>query len=304
MNSGVFITGGSGLLALNWAVTIRDRFNVIMGIHEREIRLKNAQTHILDIASIDSVERVFDQLRPQVVIHTAGLTDVDRCESEPDLAKHVNVKIATNIAIACAKLKLPLVHISTDHLFHGDKSLVDEEFPVSPVNVYGRTKAEAEKLVLENYPEALVVRTNFYGWGTKYRRSFSDMVISSLRLREEITLFNDVHYTPLIAEELVLSVHELVNKKASGIFNVVGDDRISKYEFGLKLAKEFNLDSSLIKKGYIADHKALVQRPHDMSLSNQKITRFLDRKIGGVDKHLARLNLQEKNGLAQELQNL
>jgi len=301
MKQRMLITGGSGLLALNWALALRDRYLVILGLHEREIVLAGVQAKGINLESVDSLVRVFETMQPQVVIHTAGLTSVEKCEAEPDLAKHINVELAVNVAKACAKLELPMVHISTDHLFTGVAPLVEETYLVQPINVYGQTKAEAEFRVLEAHPMAMAIRTNFYGWGTSYRSSFSDAVIEALRAGKELTLFQDVFYTPILVETAVQAVHELIDLKASGIFHVVGDERISKHEFGLKLAQEFKLDASLIKSGSITNQVSLVQRPHDMSLSNQKICKLLGRKLGGVDEHVARLHQQELNGLAQEL---
>ena len=304
MKRTILITGGSGLLALNWALAIRDRYSVTLGLHERDISLAGIETRRIDLESVDHLVRAFETVQPQIVIHTAGLANVEACEAKPDLAQHINVDLAANVAQACAKLGLSLVYISTDHLFSGEASLVDETYPTAPKNVYGQTKAEAEFRVLEAHAQALVIRTNFYGWGTSYRRSFSDVVIGALRSGNELTLFKDVIYTPNLIETVAHAVHDLVNLKAKGIFHVVGDDRISKYEFGLKIAEEFNLDPSLIKPGFLADQVSLVQRPHEMSLSNQKTCNLLGRKLGGVAEHIARLHRQEQNGLAQELQNL
>lgn len=304
MKRNILITGGSGLLALNWGLAIRDRYSVTLGFHERSISLYGIETRQIDLESVDNLVRVFETVQPQVVIHAAGFTNVEECEINPDLAKHINVELAANVAKACAKLGLPLVHISTDHLFSGDVSLVDETHPTAPKNVYGRTKAEAELRVFDAYPQALVMRTNFYGWGTSYRRSFSDVVIEALRSGKMLTLFKDVFYTPILVETVAQAAHDLVNLKVSGIFHVVGDERISKYEFGLKIAKEFNLDASMIKTGYLADQASPVNRPYDMSLSNQKTCALLGKKLGGVDEHIARLHQQEQNGLAQEIQNL
>lgn len=304
MNSTVLITGGSGLLALNWSLAIKEHYSVILGLHVRDICLAGIETRKIDLESVDQLVRVFETAQPQIIIHTAGLTNVEECEVKPDLAQHINAELAVNVAKACAKLGLPLVHISTDHLFSGETSFVDETRQIQPINVYGRTKAESESRVLEINPSALVIRTNFYGWGTSYRHSFSDVVIKTLRAGKKMTLFQDVYYTPILVEVVAQAVHELLDLNASGIFNVVGDERISKYEFGLKLAHEFNLDASLIKPGYIADHAALVQRPHDMSLSNQKTCKFLGRNLGGVEEHMVKLHQQEQNGLAQELQKL
>ena len=298
------ITGGSGLLALNWALAIREHYAVILGLHERNISLAGVETRQIDLESADHLARAFEMVQPHIVIHTAGLTSIEKCETNPDLAQHINVELAANVAQACAKFALPLIHISSDHLFSGEVSLVDETHPTAPRNIYGRTKAEAESRVLEAHPQALVIRTNFYGWGPSYRHSFSDVVIEALRSSNELTLFRDVYYTPVLIEVAAQTAHDLINLKASGIFHVVGDERISKYEFGLRIAKEFNLDSSIISPGLLADQVSLVQRPHDMSLSNKKTCNLLGRKLDGVAEHIARLHQQEQNGLAQEIQHL
>ena len=304
MKEDILITGGSGLLALNWALTIREKFNVTLGLHNRKINLKDTRSILLDLDSKEALAHSLEALKPQLVIHSAGLTSIERCEANPALAKYINVDLTKNLVMVCAMLKIPMVYISTDHLFSGNESLVQEDYPVSPVNVYAKTKAEAETCVLDSDAKALIIRTNFYGWGTSYRQSFSDMVINHLRAGKKISLFKDIYYTPMLVEPFVYTVHELAHKKAKGIFNVVGDDRISKYDFGLRLAKEFNLDNSLIDEGKIIDKLSLVNRPHDMSLSNQKVSNYLARKMGGLDEQILKLKVQEVNGLAKELQAL
>lgn len=300
----ILFTGGSGLLALNWALATRDSHTVILGLHEREIVLAGVKAIKIDLESVVDLVNTFEVVQPDVVIHTVGLTSVEKCEASPKVAHHINVQLSENVAEACAKLDLPLVHISTDHLFDGTASMVDETFSVEPVNVYGRTKAVAESRVLAVHPKAMVIRTNFYGWGTSYRHSFSDVIIEALRTGKELTLFHDVFYTPILVETAARAVHDLLDLNANGIFHVVGDERISKHEFGLKLAQKFMLNANLIKSGNITDQVSLVRRPHDMSLFNQKVCNLLGRKLGGVEEHIAKLHQQEKNGLAQELQKL
>lgn len=304
MKENILITGGSGLLALNWAATMREKFNITLGLHDRKLSFKNTNSILLNLDSKDALTKAFEELQPQLVIHAAGLTSVEECEFNPTLAKYINVDLTKHLVMACRNLNIPIVYISTDHLFSGNESLIDEDFPASPINVYGKTKAEAEAYVQHTYPEALIIRTNFYAWGSSYRHSFSDMVINNLRAGKSVSLFKDIYYTPILVESLVDAVHELVQKKAKGIFNVVGDDRISKYDFGLKLAREFNLDNSLIEEGKITDRSSLVNRPHDMSLSNEKVTNFLSRTMGGLDQHILKLKAQEASGLAKELQAL
>lgn len=304
MKPRILITGGSGLLALNWAISARGSFDVWLTMHKRLIDLSGTRSVFIDMESVDSIKKLLNEVKPELVVHAAGLTNVDQCESDPELARHVNVGLTANLAKACKGEGIALVHISTDHLFSDDESFSSEDIKPSPLNIYGQTKADAELRVLDIFPNALIVRTNFYGWGTSYRHSFSDVVINALRSNTKIRLFKDVYYSPILAEEAWVSVYDLLKKNATGIFNVVSDDRLSKYDFGLKLAAVFNLDKNLIEKGFIRDQTNLVRRPNDMSLSNQKASQLLGRKIGGVSEHLRKLKLQENDGTAQELQKL
>lgn len=297
----VLITGGSGLLALNWYATVRERYDVVLGVHERTPLVSQATVCALHLDSVDLLLAALDRHTPDFVVHTAGCTSVEACEKAPEVAHRVNVVLAANVATACAARGVPLVHVSTDHLFAGDTAMATEETPIAALNVYGKTKAEAELRVADACPEALVVRTNFYGWGTSYRKSFSDIIVDALRQKRPITLFDDVHYTPIVVESLVEAVHELMARKAQGVFNVVGSERLTKYRFGLQLAEEFGLDSAPIRCGALSDLPGLVQRPHDMSLSNKKVCALLGRDLGAVHEHLERLRLQEQRGLALEL---
>jgi dTDP-4-dehydrorhamnose reductase len=300
----VLFTGGSGLLALNWAMAIRDKFSVALGLHQKIISLRGFEHYQIDIKSFERLASSLEKIKPDIVIHAAGLTSVEQCEADLDLAFHVNVEIAEVVAKACFEKGVQLVHISTDHIFSGSESLLSEDHTVEPINNYGKTKAEAEALVLAANPETLVIRTNFFGWGTSYRKSFSDIIIEGLRAEKQLILFDDVFYTPILIEKLALAVHDLIDRHEYGIFNVVGDERVSKYEFGMKLAEQFRLDCNLIKRGMIGEVSCLVQRPNDMSLSNHKVCNLIGRKLGNVNEYVSKLLQQEESEIFQELRKL
>lgn len=300
----MLITGGTGLLALNWSLVARDNYLVTLCTHNRTVSLPGTTQKSIDLKSVDQILRAFDVLSPKIVVHAAGLTNIEICEADPSLAHEANVVTASNVALAAKKLGIKLVHISTDHLFDGGHAFTTEDSPVSPINVYGRTKAEAEKRVLEANPEALIIRTNFYAWGPSYRCSFSDTIINTLRAGHNINLFQDILYTPILVEVAVQNIHRLIDRNATGIFNIVGDERISKYEFGLKIAEEFNLDISKISCAKVSSKPNLIRRPKDMSLSNSKVSDLLGRNIGGVREHINRLHQQECSGFAQEIREL
>lgn len=304
MSKVLFLTGGSGLLSVNWAIKLRSQYRIILGLHERVLAIDQTISYKLNL---DEVDEIVDFLKVNNVfyaVNTAGLTNVETCEINNELAYQINVKIAENMAIACSLVGVKLVHISTDHLFSGDRSNLDETENPNPINVYGKSKATAEQLVLKRNPQALIIRTNFFGWGTKYRASFSDMIIKSLRAKKNITLYDDVFYCPILIETLVKIVEELVAKKAKGIFNVVGNTRLSKYDFGIKLSELFNLDKRYISRGKYLHSSNLVSRPLDMSLSNKKLKAFLGKDINTLDEQLLKLLEQENSCIANEIYNL
>ncbi len=298
----ILLTGGSGLLAVNWFYSKHNDYEIYLGLNERAINPSGANLLFLDFTSENSLVEQLQKIRPSILIHTAGLTNVERCETNPELAFRINVELSRMVAKVTKQLGISLVHISTDHLFEGNASMIKEEEPTQAINIYGKTKAFAERIVGEINPKALIIRTNFYAWGTSYRKSFSDYIIESLRKKQLISLFHDVYYTPILAENLIEIVHELLKKKEKGIFNIVSDDRISKYDFGMLIAEEFSLDKSYIKKCNINDNSSLARRPFDMSLSNQKVKNLLGKNLGTVKQHIAKLHEQEFETKTKKIQ--
>lgn len=289
MKPAMLITGGAGLLAANWAMQMRHHYEITLGLHTRQIKMPEIQTECIELHTPDAVLRVLDRLEARIVVHTAALTNIEKCQADPLMARHVNTHMASNVAIACARYGAKLIHISTDHLFDGETPMLSETAPTSPVNVYGLTKAEGEVRVLEACPDALVLRTNFFGWGLPYRKSFSDQIIETLRIGKSSLLFTDVFFTPILISRLIQAAHELCDKSASGIFNLVSDERISKHAFGIKLAEALKLDTSLIVSSHFADRVDLIKRPFDLSLSNEKVCRFLGWSLGDIDANILQM---------------
>jgi dTDP-4-dehydrorhamnose reductase len=297
----LLITGGSGLLGLNWAAWARARCRVTLGLHNRNVVLGGVESARIDLDTSTGIRRVLDRVAPDLVVHAAGLTSVEACEADPDAAWRANVEISENVARACAETGVRLVHISTDHLFSGDLPFHVEEEPPDPLNAYACSKAEAEVRVLAANGEALVVRTNIFAWGPSYRRSFSDTILQALRDERPISLFDDVFFTPILVELLAAAVHELATSDARGILHVSGDERVSKLEFGRRLSQHFELNPRPIRPSQLADNSALVRRPREMSLSNLKARELLGRPLGGIDAQLRILRDQERQGLTAEL---
>lgn len=297
----VLITGGSGLLALNWACAVRDSWDVVLCTHKHTVQLAGVSSVSFDLNNPDTLNLQVAELSPDLVVHTAGLTSVDQCELSPTLAQDANVDLAIRIAEVTALQAVKLIHISTDHLFSGKLSLCTEAELPQPINQYGRTKALAEKGVLSANPHAMILRTNFFGWGPANRQSFSDWLIYSLRAGKTLSLFDNVFFTPILADVLALAAHDLVDKGATGIYNLVGDQRLSKFEFALLLADQFLLPSELICPRHFDGSELIAVRPHDMSLDNDKARQVLGKDLGKIPQFLEVLRKQESAGRSAEL---
>jgi dTDP-4-dehydrorhamnose reductase len=299
--SKILFTGGSSLLALNWACSIRNSHEVYLGVHESKISLFGAESVPLELNNVSKFYRLVLQIQPDLIINTTGLTNVEACESKLELAHHINVELAANIASVAFQLKVPLVHISTDHLFSGLIKNQTELSQPCPINEYGRSKLNAERAVMDINPSTLIFRTNFYGWGSSKKQSFSDWIIYQLRAGIKINLFNDVFYTPILISNFVRAAHQLIDKSASGIYNLVGSERLSKYDFAVSVAQVFDLPEDLLVQSSISDAKHLVKRPRDMSLSNSKIVRELGVNFPNTLASLHELRNQEEAGLSREI---
>lgn len=293
MRPRILITGGAGLLAVNWAAAIRDQFTVTLGLHTRQITMSKVSCRVVPLHSVDVIASAIRDAEIEIVIHCAAMTNVEACESAPQAANFVNVEIARNVAYACESESVKLVHISTDHIFDGIGSMNNEESKAKPLNTYAKTKLAAETAVLDVCPDAIVARTNFFGWGLSYRKSFSDTIIEALRNHRQVELFSDAYFTPILMDKLIMATHDLLSKGVMGIFHLAGDERVSKYEFGMSIAKIFNLDAGLIKPAQLANRSDLTLRPLDMSLDNQKLCTVLGRRIGSLDDQLAYLRNRE-----------
>lgn len=300
----LLLIGGSGLLALNWTRVMTGDWTVYRLEHSRRLEVVGSHGYSGRLNSTEDFAAALSEVEPDLVVNCAGMTNVEDCEASPEAAREVNTDMPARLAIACKRQGVRLVHISTDHLFDDRLTLFSETDAPAPLNVYGRTKDAGEKAVLDRAPDALVVRTNFFGWGTSYRLSFSDSILGTLRAGERPTLFDDVYFTPILMDRLVMLVHQLVEHRAVGLYNVVGDERLTKYDFGVQIARTFGLDETLLQRIRLADRPDLVRRPREMGLSNAKLCRAIGSAVGDVTSQLKHLAALEGLADIREIQRL
>ena len=272
MSKKILITGGSGLLGTNWALTRRDKDDITLALNNRIISINGVET--IQMTNRQSLFQQAKALQPDLIIHTAALTNVENCQMDRARAYLINAKLSEEYSLLANKLNAKFVFVSSDHLFDGNTKFANEKSSCKPLNNYAWSKYEAEKAILSNNPEALILRTNFFGWGPPYRQSFSDWILEYLGKQKQLKLYNNIFFTPLYVGQVISATHHLLGRHAKGIYHLASNERLTKLEFGIRLAKVFGLDERLIVEGeYEVNNNCA--RPFDMSLSNKKAQKNL-----------------------------
>ncbi len=266
----VLLTGASGLLGGRIAERLRESFEVITTRHQAAAH-GDGKSVGLDLGSSDSVEAAFDRARPDAVVHSAALSDVDRCEREPELARSVNVSGSERIAQACATRGLALVALSTDLVFPGGLSLSPEGALPQPLSVYGRTKLAGEVASLALCPSAAVVRVALViGRGHGPRGTGTEAIVWALRAGRPARLFSDQYRTPIDADSVAEAIALALQRRASGRYHLGGSERVSRYELGLRVARLLGLQSALVEAVAYRDEPTEAPRPKDASLDSRR----------------------------------
>ncbi len=223
---------------------------------------------------------------PHAVIHTAAETNVDRCEIERDLARRVNVEGTANVAEACAKVAARLIFVSTDYVFDGAKGDYREEDQPNPVNFYGLTKLEGERVVASTLANHLIVRASvLYGWHPR-KLNFVTWILKGLREHQSLRIVKDHINSPTYADNLAEAIHRAIERSSEGILNIAGSDGISRFDFACKIAKRFDLNQSLLVPVKLQDLDWVARRPRDSSLNVGKAEKELGIELFGVDRGL------------------
>jgi dTDP-4-dehydrorhamnose reductase len=219
-----------------------------------------------DLANPDSTIELLQRVRPDVVINLVGLTNVDRCETHPKEAWFANVLCIENIAKACKAASADLIHLSTDQVY--DSTPECSENQASPGNCYALTKYAGELAALS--ANATVLRTNFFGFSQHAsRRSFTDWLFAALVERREITVFDDIYFSPLSMKTLCSVIEKLTLKHVSGIFNLGSCSAMSKADFAFTFGKALGLPGEGLKRSSASASPAMVAwRPKNMGMNS------------------------------------
>ncbi|NTU74788.1 MAG: SDR family oxidoreductase [Anaerolineaceae bacterium] len=298
------VTGASGLLGLNFAMHLQDRADVIGIVHHSTLVGVPFPTLSVDLTEPGQAKTLLEYTRPDIVIHCAAQANIDTCEKNPALAKKINAQVPGILAKETAHLGISMVHISTDSVFDGLQGGYTEESIPNPISVYSRSKLDGEHAVEKANPQALIARVNFYGFSLTGQRSLSEFFINNLMNGKKVNGYTDVYFNPLWVNHLVEVLLEMTEKNLHGLYHVLGSEGISKFEFGVKLARMFGLDESLIRPVQYMDTRQdlLAPRSPDLRCSIEKLKRDLGHDLPDIDTGLQGYFNQFQQGYHQQMQ--
>jgi dTDP-4-dehydrorhamnose reductase len=267
MKKRILITGSNGLLGQKLVDLLRKQSSVeLIATARGNNRLPETEGYTyasLDITIQKEVLAIFDQFKPEVVIHTAAMTNVDTCETDREGCDILNVNSLAYLIEACEKNGTYLCHLSTDFIFDGADGPYTEEGIANPISYYGESKLKAEQLLLASHIRWSISRTVLV-YGIVPDMSRSNIVLwvkKSLEDGKTIQVVTDQFRTPTLAEDLAMGCWLLAKDEVEGIFNISGSDFLTPYEMAVMTADYYGLDKSLLKKADSSTFTQTAKRP-------------------------------------------
>lgn len=286
----ILITGGTGLLGKSlietniypnniWAVY----FGKYSMVDAPRVAYLNA-----DICDKAALDKIFDKSRPGVVIHMAGIANVDYCEKEYRCAWHLNVDATEIIVELCKKYDVKILFVSTNAVFDGKNAPYSEDDKPCPVNSYGRMKLEGEGIIKASGLRYLLVRPILmYGRNNRNERlNTATWLIQVLKKEERVNIVNDVYENPLFSRNCAEIMWQLLEFNKEGVYHIAGRDTVNRYEFAKIIAEVFGLRQDLINSVSSDFFPALAVRPRNTSYDTAKIEKELGVKPLGLREGL------------------
>jgi len=299
----LLVIGGSGLLGFKVAELAVDEFEAYSTYNFRPAKLEGCNFVKLDKTLRDDTLAMVKKIKPDVVIDTAALHDVDYCETHRDEAWKVNVEGTRNVADACKKVGAKMIFISTDYVFDGKKGFYSEDDAPNPLHYYAQTKLEGENVVKGAGIKYAIARPSvIYGWnpselaGLKSSSgksmNFVIWAVNKLKKKEEINIVTDQYSSPTLADNLAEVLLVLSKSKKQGVYHTAGKSCLNRFTFAKKIAEVFEFDGSLIKPVTSDMFKQVAERPKRCCLDVSKAERELKVKFLTVEEGLMRMKEQ------------
>jgi dTDP-4-dehydrorhamnose reductase len=298
----LLLTGASGFLGWNICREAYKSWEIYGTVFTHPLKIKGVKIIRIDLTRFKELKRVFKEIRPDAVIHTAALTSPDYCQLNKAKTRKINAGTPVNIAGLCADSRIPFVFTSSDLVFDGLHAPYREEDPVCPVNVYGEQKVRAEEGILERYPDAAVCRMPLmFGEPGPAASSFFQTMLTAFREGRELKLFEDEYRTPVSGKTAAEGIF-IAMEKLKGLIHLGGIERISRYNFGLLMMGVLGTRDAKIIRCRQKDINTAAPRPPDISLESSRAYSAGFKPLSLKDQ-LEDILIKTKNALPDQLIN-
>lgn len=301
----IVITGAAGLLGISLVLHARERRHEVVAITNRHvIEVPGVQCVQVDLCDSVAVEARISEIRPTLIIHCAAATDVDWCEVNRSRALEINAKAVGFLARTAWQTGAGFLYVSSDAVFDGRQGRYLEDDAPAPLSVYGYSKLEGEKLAAENHPKAAIVRITPYGWNAQFKQSLAEWFLFRWRAGLITPGFADLFFTPILVNDAVSVMLDIAERQLEGVFHVAGSERLSKFEFGCRLAGAFGFPADNVINTHSRELGRRAPRPADASLRTEKISVALGRSMPGVESGLDRFMDLARRGYPESIRRM
>jgi dTDP-4-dehydrorhamnose reductase len=297
----ILIIGASGLLGINLALEAMREHEVI-GVDRGRLKSTPFQVLQADLFHRDTIDSILESVHPDWLVNCAALANLEECEQYPERARLLNTDMPGELAKICAQQRIHMVHISTDAVFDGKKKdLYTEEDEPHPLGTYSQTKLNGERAVQSANSEAIIARVNFYGWSLNGMRSLGELFVNNLSAGKYMNGFTDVIFCPMFVNHTAQILLSMLEKGLSGLYHVVGPQPMSKYQFGIEIARKFGLRESQINPKSVLLSELTVRRAHNLQLSAHKLSTDLGYELPRFSTGLDEFYTQYQQGYPQKI---
>jgi dTDP-4-dehydrorhamnose reductase len=300
----ILITGASGLLGLNTALEAAKEQQVFGQVNSQRLNTTAFGVIQADLLVPGAIQRLLEHTQPDWVIHCAALANVDLCETDPQQAQQLNSEVPGELAEYVARGGARLIHVSTDAVFDGQVGDYREQDAPNPLGVYARSKLAGEQAVTAANPQAIIARVNLFGWSLFGKRSLAEFFFNNLKAKKPCMGFTDVFFCPMLANDLGIVFLKMLEAGLSGLYHTVGSQCLSKYEFGIQVARRFGFDEKLVIPTSVEDSGLTAARSPNLTLRTDKLVHALGEPLPNVSTGLEKFYTQYQQGYPQQIRRL
>ena len=266
----LLVTGISGFLGWFVAKRIQNDWEIVGVYNKNKPTFDDIELVQFDLNNQFQINQLLAEKSIDGILHLAALSNANFCEQNEIASHQINLQLTSHLAVMALMRKIPFLFTSTDLVFDGTNPPYKEDSPISPISRYGQHKALAEQMVLETNPNACIARMPLMYGTPDNGKGFMNAWIRNLKEGKTIGAFTDEYRTAVDGITAARGLFLLLEKGVKGIWHLGGKERLSRYEFAIRMAKENNLDASLINPVLQKDIKMAAARPADVSLDSSK----------------------------------